>query len=212
MGGQAAIRTMERTLLERDEKDLERIVAREIEELGVRGPFLDIGSGTGLWVAMVRDAGEEAYGVDLSWPLARAARDRYGIETLVVGDGLRAPFRDASFRFVQLGEVIEHVGRRAGRELLVTIHRILSPGGRLRLTTPNRLKYMAPSRRPFAGVAGLLGRPDDGAHVHEYWPWELRRTIQGAGFEILSFDFRVPNRFVPWRSVAAGLEVIALKP
>lgn len=202
---------MERFLRERDERELQSLVAREIRELDVRGPFLDIGSGTGLWVAMVREAGEAAFGIDPSLSLASVARDRYRLETLVVGDGLQLPFRDGFFRFVHLGEVIEHVDRAAGTTLLKSIQRVLARGGRVRITTPNRLKYLAPSRRPLGHLAGLLGRASDRAHRHEYWPWELRRQVKGAGFEVLSARFRVPHRYLPLRFVAAGLEIIAVK-
>jgi hypothetical protein len=45
------------------------------------------------------------------------------------------------------------------------INRVLLPGGMLRLTTPNRLKYVVLSRRPLRGPAGLLGKADDPDHV-----------------------------------------------
>ncbi len=203
---------MERFLTERDERELQSLVAREIKELDVRGPFLDIGSGTGLWVAMVREAGEAAFGIDPSVSLANVAKKRYRLDTLVVGDGLQLPFRDGFFRFVHLGEVIEHVDRAAGTALLKSIQRVLAREGRVRITTPNRLKYLAPSRTPLRHLVGLFGRASDRTHLHEYWPWELRRQVKRAGFEILTVRFRVPQRYLPLRFFAAGLEIIAFKP
>ena len=91
------------------------------------------------------------------------------------------------------------------------VNRVLLPGGMVRLTTPNRLKYVVPSRRLLRGVAGLLGKADDVAHVHEYWPWELRRLLTVSGFRIQSLRFRARNRYIPWEPLAAGIDIIATK-
>jgi len=202
---------MQRALLERDEEQLAHLVRREIEELGICGPFLDIGAGTGLWVAMVRDAGEAAYGIDLLPTLLHVGRQRYGLETLVLGDGRHLPFPSRHFRWIQLREVIEHVDRKGGAALMGEINRVLLPGGMVQLTTPNRLKYVVPSRRLRRGIAGLLGKADDPAHVHEYWPWELRRLLTVSGFRIQSLRFRARNRYIPWEPLAAGIDIIATK-
>jgi len=202
---------MRRALLERDEEQLAHLVRREIEELGICGPFLDIGAGTGLWVAMVRDAGEAAYGIDLLPTLLDVGRHRYGLETLVLCDGRHLPFRAGFFRWIQLREVIEHLDRKGGAALVSEINRVLLPGGMVRLTTPNRLKYVVPSRRPLRGIAGLLGKANDPGHVHEYWPWELRRLLTVSGFRIRSLRFRARNRYIPWEPLAAGFDIIATK-
>jgi len=98
-----------------------------------------------------------------------------------------------------------------GAALLSEVHRVLVPGGTLRLTTPNRLKYAAPARQVGRALAGLAGRSDDPAHVHEYWPWELRGAIGAAGFAVDAFRFRAPNRYLPLRWLAAGMDVRARK-
>jgi len=202
---------MERDLLQRSEEELADLVAREIRDLGVHGPFLDIGAGTGLWVAMVAQTGEPAYGIDLLPTLLSVGARRYGLGTLVLADGRRLPFPAGFFRWIQLREVIEHLDRRDGAVLMAEINRVLLPGGMLRLTTPNRLKYVVPSRRLLRGVAGLLGKANDPGHVHEYWPWELRRLLMVSGFRIRSLRFRVPNRYVPWKPLAAGIDIVASK-
>ena len=199
---------MERLLLDRDEEPLAALVAEEIARFGIRGPFLDVGAGTGIWVAMVERAGEFACGVDVLPSVLLAGRARYGLGTLFLGEAACLPFRDATFRWIQLREVIEHVDPSQGAALLAELHRVLVPGGTLRLTTPNRLKYAAPSRRMSRALAGLAGRPDDRAHVHEYWPWELRSRMREAGFEIRSFRYRAPNRYIPLPVFGAGIDPI----
>lgn len=204
-------REMQRSLLERDEEQLRATVAREISDLGIRGPFLDIGAGTGLWVAMVRETGEAAYGICVLPTLLGAGRRRYRLKTLILGDGRHLPFPAGHFRWIQLREVIEHVDRRGGAALMREINRVLLPGGLLRLTTPNRLKYAVPSRKVLRGVAGLLGKAADQAHVHEYWPWELRRLVAASGYCIQSMRYRARNRYIPWGPLAAGIDIIAAK-
>lgn len=200
---------MERLLLERDDEPLADLVAQEITEMGIRGPFLDVGAGTGVWVAMVERAGETACGVDVLRSVLSEGRKRYGLSTLALGDATRLPFQDGAFRWVQLREVIEHVDHPRGSALLAELRRVLAPEGTLRLTTPNRLKYAAPSRRIGRAWAGLSGRSDDPAHVHEYWPWELRRQLREAGFDIDSFRYRAPNRYVRLRCLSAGIDIRA---
>jgi len=41
-----------------------------------------------------------------------------------------------------------------------------------------RLKYVVTSRGARRGVAGLLGKVDERAHLYECWPWELRRLAE----------------------------------
>ncbi len=202
---------MEQALLERDEAPLADAVEREIVEMGIRGPFLDVGAGTGVWVAMVEKTGEVACGIDVLPSVLCAGKDHYGLTTLVLGDGSRLPFRDGTFRWIQLREVIEHVDHAQGANLLSEAWRVLAPGATLRLTTPNRLKYAAPSGRVRRAWAGLMGRSDDPAHVHEYWPWELRRQVHDAGFAIESFRYRAPNRYVPLTCLGAGIDILATR-
>jgi SAM-dependent methyltransferase len=49
----------------------------------------------------------------------------------------RLPFEDGSIDGILLEEVIEHIDYPAGRFLLTECHRILRPGGRIRVSTPS---------------------------------------------------------------------------
>jgi SAM-dependent methyltransferase len=115
---------------------------------------LDSGCGNGLSVDLLRDAGYDAWGVDLSalrkWQwLERAHRDR-----LACADSLRLPFADGAFDAILCSGVLEHVGvsetggeryavrvlpeRDADRIRFLAEHaRVLAPGGVLLLDFPN---------------------------------------------------------------------------
>jgi predicted SAM-dependent methyltransferase len=53
------------------------------------------------------------------------------------------PLPDASFSYVFMEHLIEHVSERAGLQLLQEVHRVLRPGGTLRVTTPDLKKIIA---------------------------------------------------------------------
>ena len=76
------------------------------------------------------------------------------------------PFRDASFDWVISFQVIEHI--RDDRAFVAEIHRVLRPGGRFLVTTPNA--PMSLTRNPW--------------HVREYTPEELRRLLLGPFSEV----------------------------
>jgi predicted SAM-dependent methyltransferase len=63
------------------------------------------------------------------------------------------PFEDRSFAYVFGEHVIEHLPERDGAALLAELHRVLRPGGVLRLTTPDLRKIIAiyEDRNPVIG-------------------------------------------------------------
>jgi len=82
-------------------------------------------------------------------------------------------FEDASVDLVYSGQSIEHVHPDEAAIVLKEVHRVLRPGGRLALDTPN-------------GRVTRLQQPEfiDPDHKVEYtWP-ELRRMLGEAGFEV----------------------------
>ena len=80
-------------------------------------------------------AGFDVVGVDVAQEPLRRARERFGeLEFLLVGER-ELPFASGSFDGVWLGEVLEHV--QDGLGLLAELARVLVPGGRLALSTPD---------------------------------------------------------------------------
>jgi len=130
------------------------------------------------WAA---DRGARAFGIDLSEPIVRQARDAFGQRTLrpLVSDVRRLPFADASFDAIYSMGTIEHFEET---EASVTeLARILKPGGRLILGVPNRHD---PFLRPL--LVAVLGRLGLYAYGYEksYSRRALRRMIEGAGLDV----------------------------
>jgi predicted SAM-dependent methyltransferase len=55
----------------------------------------------------------------------------------------RFPLEDSSFHYVFSEHVIEHLGYKDGMNMLAESYRILAPGGRIRIATPNLLRLIA---------------------------------------------------------------------
>lgn len=95
------------------------------------------------------------------------------------------PYPDASFDFVLFCEIIEHLEQNPTWALL-EIHRVLKPGGRVLITTPNVLRLQniltllnhGNIYDPYSGY-GPYGR-----HNREYTSHELVELVQGCGFKI----------------------------
>ena len=104
------------------------------------------------------------------------------------------PLPGAAVDVVYLEEVIEHINRQAGQQMLVECFRVLKPGGTLRLTTPS-LDYFA-KQVLFDPVAVQQINDIFYCHGHQfiYSVESLRRTLSETGFtNIQQSSYRDPN-------------------
>lgn len=125
------------------------------------------------------------------------------------------PYADDSFDVVLFGEIIEHLLMDPLHPLR-EIHRILKPGGKLVLTTPNvgRLENM------FALVEGrnlydpYSGFGPYGRHNREFTPHEVYRLLDFAGFstsQIFTEDSRPWDRG-PFAAIESALADVLAGP
>ena len=124
------------------------------------GPLLDLGCGSGSFLSSVGGSGREVAGVDIAlrWLIvARKRLDEEGLGhvPLACGCAERLPFADRGFAGVVAGDVIEHVADQAAT--LAEAHRVLRPGGRLFLASPNRFS-LAPEPHVQVWGVGFLPR------------------------------------------------------
>jgi len=143
---------------------------------GFTGHVLDVGCNTGRGgrAFLAGAPGAVLDGVEL---LAdRIARIPPGIYR-EVHEGTQEAVPDSSpYDVLLMGELIEHVPLAVIDELLADAWRLLAPGGRLLLTTPNP-HYVLLRRRSGGTVLG-------GAHVSVHCPVALSQYLAWKGFTV----------------------------
>jgi SAM-dependent methyltransferase len=173
------------------------------------GRWLDLGCADGGYAAQLLEHGvDQLFGVDLDETRIRAANAR-GIARAsfqtFTGDAL--PFPDAHFGGVFMNEVFEHVADET--RTLREIRRVLSPGGRLILISPNRWfpfeghGMTIGSRRFDSPVPLLPWLPEKYTRrvmrARNYWPRKLIGKVRDAGLLIEETGFIWPVfELYPW--------------
>jgi 2-polyprenyl-3-methyl-5-hydroxy-6-metoxy-1,4-benzoquinol methylase len=160
--------------------------------------MLDAGCGSGLLAAMAAESsGAEVLGVDanpaaIEFASSTWTRPNLTFRRALVDELDAAP---ASFEKIAFLEVIEHLSRAQGEAVLAQFARLLAPGGRLVLTTPNR-------RSPWPLIEWLLDRlhlvPQLAGEQHEvlYALDELRTMGEAAGLALA--EHRMIDTLAPW--------------
>lgn len=171
-----------------------------LEEALFRGcDWLDLGCGHQILPEWVRadEPGivalcRRAVGIDLDFPSLRANRV---IRDRILGDLSRLPLATERFDLVTANMVFEHLERPL--EVLGEIRRVLKPGGRLLVHTPNR---RAPALRAAAATPEVLKKP------------VIRVLEQRAAHDVFPTFYRI-NSAGDIRSMAAqaGLRVERLE-
>jgi SAM-dependent methyltransferase len=149
------------------------------------GRLLDIGCGAGRQMALMGTLGWAVEGVDFD-PQAVAAAQGRGL-AVRLGSLEAQRYPDASFDAVILSHVIEHV--HEPQLLLREIARILKPGGRLVVLTPNAGGL---GRRLYGPAWRGLEPP---RHLTVLSPEALRRLFVEAGFAAAAVETKVKIAF-----------------
>jgi 2-polyprenyl-3-methyl-5-hydroxy-6-metoxy-1,4-benzoquinol methylase len=159
---------------------------KKIEEVHRPGTILDVGSGTGLFLAIAKRRGWEPYGIDDSAGAIDYAREHFGLD-LWVGDFAEFQSRDQRFDVITGWDIIEHSRDPVG--LLSAMRRSLAPGGSVVLSTPNQHSILDV-------IAGALYRLSGGRataalekfyieqHFLYFTPETLSQAFNLAGLEV----------------------------
>jgi SAM-dependent methyltransferase len=158
--------------------------------------ILEIGAGGGYLLEDLWRLGfRKLTGSDITATSLAEMRRRDGALAVVGADAETLPFRSETFDVVITSDVIEHLPRVD--QHLAEVLRVLRPGGRYLLKTPNR--------RPAEMYYRLRGLYDYHIwHPSMFTPREIRRTMREFGFHV---------GFLPVESLtAAQLRKIPGKP
>lgn len=142
------------------------------------GRVLDVGCGGGQILANLQQHGWTVEGVDFDPQAVAAARER-GV-TVRLGGLADQNYPDASFDAVIMSHLIEHVPDPL--ELIRECHRILKPGGRLVIVTPNPQSL---SHRLFGRAWRGLEPP---RHLYIQTRNSLGKLTRASGFQEVSLE------------------------
>ncbi len=155
------------SLAERDQPVFQEHMARYAFAMPLAGgkAVLDAASGTGCGAAFLAQTARYVVGVDIAREAVVSGLHDFPRPNLrfMQMDCTRLGFRAACFDLVCAFEMIEHIADYGG--VLREIRRLLRPGGRLALSTPNR--------RPEDPVP-----PANPYHVKEFSPEELAALLR----------------------------------
>ena len=119
-----------------------RIIRMGLGRASVLGPVVDLGCGTGALSAELLREGFAVLAIDSSPATLERVRSRFAGEPRFLGaeaaDLDRLPLGDQEAGAVFLVEVLEHLPRDAWDPLVAEVARVLRPGGRFVITTPNQ--------------------------------------------------------------------------
>jgi len=146
-----------------------------LEDIALRGPLLDIGCGTGVFLDAARKAGFEPWGIDFDRKNIELARSRYGLDRvycLSVAD-IKERFGSNRFNVVTFFEVLEHLD--SPQRFLEDMKGLLRPGGLVVMSVPNRDRSI--------DTLGSGDRPPN--HLTRWSVAALRGFLERTGFEVV---------------------------
>lgn len=159
---------------------------------------LDVGCGQGLLVYALGKLGfSDVQGIDLSEQQITVARE-HGLackpvdREYIVDLATKSP---CSFELVFMMDVLEHVNKAEQLQILAAVNSLLSPGGKLILSTPNANSSFA-----------MTWRHIDWTHETSFTEHSLEFVLWNSGFskvQFLPYEFFARPRlaFIPRKSV-----------
>lgn len=153
--------------------------ARVRAELPSGGRLLDVACGPGTFISTL-PASFDCIGLDIAKEQIDFARKRYTTanRTFALMEPGLLPVANDSFDAVTVVELIEHIPAREALRLIVECHRVLRPGGKLVVTTPN-YSCMWPALEYFTNRLGGVSYEEQ--HITKYRPHSLRELLAASG-------------------------------
>lgn len=154
---------------------------------------LDIGCSAGTFIGTLDD-GHQSLGIDLAAAQIDYARQRHGgpnrrFDAVPAGP---LPYDDGAFDAVTIIELIEHLPPDDNRVLLAEAARVLRPGGRLVVSTPN-YGSLWPLLEAMVNRLGEVSYEDQ--HITHYTRHSLDALMRGTGLSdirVEGYQFAAP--------------------
>lgn len=142
------------------------------KKVNVQLDVLDIGSGRGEWLTLLRSIGIDAKGIDSNSAMVEAcARDGLDVQEFDAFDYLSS-LRNESLDLITAFHIVEHFEFEALQKLIVECKRVLKPEGMLVMETPNPQNLLVGSSEFYV----------DPTHKRPLPPKLLKYLIDSIGF------------------------------
>ncbi|AIJ21547.1 class I SAM-dependent methyltransferase [Amycolatopsis methanolica] len=132
---------------------------------------LEAGCGEGYGAGLIASTAKAVLALDYDQPTTEHVARRYPQVWTVRGNLVRLPLRDGAADVITNFQVIEHLWDQGA--FLAECLRVLRPGGRLLVTTPNRITFTPDSDTPLNPF-----------HTRELSADELDSLLREAGFAV----------------------------
>ncbi|MEW6355867.1 MAG: class I SAM-dependent methyltransferase [Planctomycetota bacterium] len=157
-----------------------------VERFKTPGALLDVGCGTGGFLAEAARRGWEVKGIEVSTWAAEEARRRLGVN-VIAKSATEADFPEGTFDVVTFWDALEHLSQPG--TVLRRCRRWLKPDGVLVIRIVNCGSY----------DARVLGMRWSGwavpYHLFHFSPDSLRAALRAAGFDVVHLDAGVSTVF-----------------
>jgi SAM-dependent methyltransferase len=169
----------------------EQLAQADVEDAWI----VDIGAGLGHFSILIKKRKGKAIPLDIAAGLVKTLREQFS--TAIRADALVLPLGDGKVDHVVSSECIEHTRDplQAVREML----RVLRPGGRLFLTTPNRKWYWLLRLATALGIRRFRGTENwvDISDIRELLQRDCRILVE-EGLYLFPFQISPLRPFLKW--------------
>lgn len=142
-----------------------------------KGRFLDVGSGTGAFVANMQDHGWDATGLEPDAHARKVASDSFGVQLKNIDQFYHLPAN--SFNAITLWHVLEHVHEL--HSYIQQLKNLLTDNGRLFIAVPNYTSHDAEVYR------GDWAAYDVPRHLYHFSPASIRVLMERNGLKVTEY-------------------------
>jgi SAM-dependent methyltransferase len=156
------------------------------------GPLLEIGSGKGRMLDLLRREGFDARGVEVNAAMIEESRRLFGDLPIQQVEGSTLPFENGAFATVVSFDVFEHIPDSDAHIREVT--RVLRPAGAYLLQTPNKWTNVVFETIRWRSFTAFRA---DHCSLHSYR--EIQDRFGRHGFDTEFYDIPVVTDFFRWK-------------